>query len=380
MTENLVVTTTSGDSAVVSPIVLREGERRRLVFIPLLVNNIHDATACVKGTFVYQVKKQADEWEDVQTISLSTLKAGDQFKLELSSGEMIELFTRVHQLYDHVNINGVRPGTEVLVPFDSDSSAEDVRRLLEDLPEGVSTDAVLGWLNSRGRNEVVEALRDVDPEKLDTISAAVGIARLKQFVSDARANLSNSDEDFWQDLFERNSWVLAQVYSYPVVIIRGQTYMGGKNIAGRDGNVADFLYKNDLTDNALIVEIKTPTEALTSRLPYRNNAHSPTKELAGSVQQVLQNLYTLRRSYAGLVNEEEPEFRIFSPRCLVVIGNLDIEAGVDRRRSFEIFRNNQRDVDIVTFDELIAKAQTLLSLFQANGGVVEPEPATDEGW
>jgi len=380
VTENLVVTTTSSGSAVVSPIVLRTSERRRLVFIPLLVNNVHDATACVKGTFVYQVKKQADEWEDVQKISLTTLKSGDQFKLEISSGEMLELFTRVHQLYQHVNINGVRPGTEVLVPFDSGSSAEDVRSLLEALPEGVSIDAVLGWLNSRGRDEVADALRDMDPEKLDTISAAVGIARLKRFVSDARANLSNSDENFWQNLFEQNSWVLGQAYSYPVVIIRGQTYMGGKNIAGREGNIADFLYKNNLTDNAMIVEIKTPTEGLTSRLPYRNNAHSPTKELAGSVQQVLQNLYTLRRNYTGLISEEEPEFRIFSPRCLVVIGNLGAEAGVDRRRSFEIFRNNQRDVDIVTFDELIAKAETLLSLFQADDSAVEAASAADESW
>jgi len=53
-------------------------------------------------------------------------------------------------------------------------------------------------------------------------------------------------------------------------------------------------------------------------------------------------------------------FNIFGTRALLVLGTMPQEA--DRIRSFEIYRNAQRGIEIVTFDELIAKAQLLLDI------------------
>lgn len=52
---------TSSKTATVSPVVLRLGERVRLVFLPLLIDNPNDERHCVKGTFVYQKKLQTQE-------------------------------------------------------------------------------------------------------------------------------------------------------------------------------------------------------------------------------------------------------------------------------------------------------------------------------
>lgn len=57
----------------------------------------------------------------------------------------------------------------------------------------------------------------------------------------------------------------------------------------------------------------------------------------------------------------------FSPRTVVLAGDLerqDIDG--DRRRGFELFRNALGGVEVVTFDELAAKAEALLELFGAS--------------
>ena len=55
---------------------------------------------------------------------------------------------------------------------------------------------------------------------------------------------------------------------------------------------------------------------------------------------------------------------MFNPRCIVIIGNAEKElSSVSKRRSFELFRANLKDVEIVTYDELFKKAETLATLF-----------------
>lgn len=55
---------------------------------------------------------------------------------------------------------------------------------------------------------------------------------------------------------------------------------------------------------------------------------------------------------------------IFNPRCVVVIGNAAEELDSDiKRKSFELFRTSLKDIEIVTYDELFKKAESLASLF-----------------
>jgi hypothetical protein len=196
------------------------------------------------------------------------------------------------------------------------------------------------------------------------LAVATGLSRLRTFVAEAEDLLDSSDEKVWQDLLGRNTWAIGQIYSCPVVILQQEAYLGGKSVENRGGNIADFLYRNQVTDNALIVEIKTPATALTGVRTYRNNAFACSAELAGAVQQMLQDLYSLRSDYSSLHGDRDPDFRIFSPRLLLVIGSIARERDIDRVRSFELFRNGLREVDVVTFDELVDKACQMLKIFE----------------
>jgi branched-subunit amino acid aminotransferase/4-amino-4-deoxychorismate lyase len=85
----------------------------RLVFKSELVNSVHDGRHAVKGTFAYQRKRKADEWEDVSALPLSKLKGGEGVRLEVRTEEVFKLVTAVEMLYEAHRAGGVPKGKSV---------------------------------------------------------------------------------------------------------------------------------------------------------------------------------------------------------------------------------------------------------------------------
>ncbi|MGH2952327.1 MAG: Shedu immune nuclease family protein, partial [Solirubrobacterales bacterium] len=318
-----------------------------------------------------QTRTKSEDWQDVKTVPLNRLKAGEGVYLELKSEEILHLHRCLAALYEEASHAGVEIGTKRLIPVNQSRETRTLLQTLDELHDKESLTAVLRWLAGQDAQEVADILNDHEISIVEHLSAMTGVARLKNFLRIAEENIQNGDEKFWQKLIVDNSWALSQLVSSPIVIVRREAYLGGKSIHGRGGNVADFLYRNSITDNATIVEIKTPLTDLTGAVEYRNNAYAPSPELAGAVQQVLQDLYSLRDSYSSLRGDKDPDFRIFSPRLLLVVGSLRRLKDVDKVRSFELFRKSIPDIDIVTFDELIEKARTLVSMFSGQVRVAD---------
>jgi hypothetical protein len=352
------VVSTSLNSAEVTPIVLRQTDTVRLVFKPTLVNNDQLPAASVHGLFCYQRKRRADEWTDVSAISLSALHAGEGVKLDIKSSELLKLHRGLDTLYTTVARDGVPTGVHTYIRADEGTVLADIAEMLDSGGADTVLQAFTQWLRESESGLTVR-LRNVDGQTLVNFDAAVGAARLQQFVDEATANADNADEPFWQSLLRREPWVISQLYACPFVIIQDQAYVGGKSIQNRGGSIVDYMYTNALTENSLIVEIKTPATRLLTQYEYRNGVYGPSKELGGATQQLLHARQTLQEEYLALVrNTRRPGFNIFATRALLIVGSMpqdDI-----RRRSFEIYRNAQRGIEIVTFDEMIHKAKLLL--------------------
>jgi hypothetical protein len=94
--------------------------------------------------------------------------------------------------------------------------------------------------------------------------------------------------------------------------------------------------------------------------PYRGQeVFGPTSELSGAVTQVLyqqselrQRWFTHERDTPGLKGTGADVIK-----CVVIAGRMPEEPV--KLRSFEVFRNACKDVDIVTFDELLKKLEFL---------------------
>ena len=143
---------------------------------------------------------------------------------------------------------------------------------------------------------------------LSALNVALNIENLRRVKEQMSQNMGNDGEaDFWQAFFTQNAWILAQLFHSPVMFYDNQRYVGGKRMSNQGGQYTDFVYKNDITDNIAIIEIKSPMKPLLGR-DYRQT-YTLSDELGGGVNQLLGQRQTLYRSYANLLAESEERFR-----------------------------------------------------------------------
>lgn len=353
---------TSRVTAEADPIVLREGERARLVFRPLLVDNAKSPEASVRGSFVYQRKGKEEVWEDWKEETLTTLKKGEGIELALHSGEVLGLFKGLSDLYAVHAAHGIPRGERTFV------SAEDslvaLTRLSDDeLAEvrALGTDALnrlLVWAVAEPNlPAVVQKLEALRPEVLSCLSLVAGVRLLKEAVALWESERENASEEFWHQTLLEHFHLLERVFPFPVLLVKDKAYVGGKTLENTGGKVVDFLIRNGLTHNAVLVEIKTPCTALLGS-QYRSGVHAPGSEVAGAVVQVLEYRRLFVANVTDLTRESGVSVEGCDPPCVVIAGNASQELdSPDKRRSFELFRQQLASVDVLTFDELFEKAR-----------------------
>jgi hypothetical protein len=347
--DSIITKSTSRNSAVASDIVLRETKTTRLIFSPVIVENHHDKKACVRGHFIFQRKKVGKRWEDYNCFPLHQLKAGEQVKLELKSGEVLKLINEFQKLRKVFKQHGIALGE---AKFNiTQENLEDVLLKLSQL---------------KNKESILQAFKRIKPEDLENLTSVIGVGKLRKAVEFWKNNKNKDDEEFWQKYFKANPWIISQVFSYSTVLFQDKAYVGGKRIDDKGGNIIDFIYQNDLTKNTALVEIKTPAKKLVSGL-YRgqakNSIYSITNELTGAINQILNYKEELQKQYFNLAKNSEREFDVFNPKSIVIIGSVELEKLKNGKlKSFELFRHSNKDVEIITYDELFSKIKILLSL------------------
>lgn len=149
-------------------------------------------------------------------------------------------------------------------------------------------------------------------------------------------------------------------FSVPVLLVEGQAHVGGKKLTGTGEKITDFLFTNQLTDNIAVLEIKTANIALLSKKEYRGGVFGPSSDLAAAVTQVLDQVNQLQSDIFRLkVLNPQHRMESYGIRGVLVAGMVPDAA---RKRSFELYRNALTGVSVITFDELLARLQSLRTL------------------
>lgn len=347
--DSFTTKSTSRNSAIASDILLRETETTRLIFRPVIVENPHNKNACVRGHFIFQKKKISGNWEDYNDFSLSKLKDGEWVKLELKAGEvhsLIDEFQKLKKAYEQYGI--------VLGEAKFEVTQGNLESVLLQLSQFENKDVIL------------QTLEKIKPDDLQNLNSIIGVGKFKNAVNFWKSNKNKDDEAFWQNFFKENSWIISQIFSYSAVLFQDKAYVGGKGIDNKGGNVIDFIYQNGLTKNTALIDIKTPAKKLVSSL-YRgqekNGVYSISNELSGAINQILNYKEELQKQFYELTKNNEREFNVFNPKSIIIIGSLELEKLENGKlKSFELFRHSNKDVDIITYDELFNKIETFLSL------------------
>lgn len=374
--EKVEVHSTSNQSAVCSDIIIRETDLVRLVFRPEIVNNPHDPAAAIKGRFLYQRKAKKDGWEPFKTIPLSSIKQGEGYQLEIKSGELLPLLHQLAALYRFHEIEGIPQGRIELVKIEQQFAH--LLRLSDAELNGFFTanpsDAltalrrVLGWLV--GNPSAAQRFAE-ESVPLPELNALVGLTNLRALKSIWRDNADNGDEQFWQQTFSEHSFVLSQLLAYPVVVIRGKAYVGGKRADNAHGNLADFLGRVNSSGAAVLTEIKTPNTPLLAR-EYRQDVFPPSFDVIGAVSQVLDYRETLMLDMHSVFQGQGFDITPCEPKCVVIAGSAQRDLiAENKKRSFERFRERLTGVTLLTFDEVFDRVSALISLLEDTG----PAPA-----
>lgn len=358
MNQTIKTYSTSLNTTQVSPIILRSNNITRLVFHPLLIDeNKKNPEAQLKGCFVFQRKGIKDNWEDIKEETLSSLKKGEGYTLELSSEEFLKLINESKKIQELYKKYGY-------------SHFERVFTVTEGNVEGV----FLQIADPQNSKWVIENLKHLENINFENLNNIIGVAKIENILEEWERNKNNSDEKFWQDFLHTNFWILQQVFSYPIVLLQGETYVGGKNSKGRNGKggvVTDFLGQDQTTNSLAVIEIKTPCSKLIGGI-YRGDKHSSNTnesysidgELSGAIVQLQNQINTAITNFKNTLEEDfrEEQLNHICPHGILIIGCID-NLTLEEKKSLFLFRKTIKDITIITFDEMFKKINLLKKVF-----------------
>lgn len=276
------------------------------------------------------------------------LNYGDYFKIDIATEELAKLKNEIDS-FENLTKNSNLPKGSSFYQINE----ENTKNILEQLAE------------DKNKELVLNKLKELSKINIETLDNLINLSRLKEIIEIWDKNTENPNETFWQDLFEKNSWIFSQLFYFSAVLFNEKTYLGGKGFENKGGKLPDLVYKNNLTKNMCIIEIKTPISNLTGK-SYRgkdthNEIYSSSDELSGAINQLSEYK---QQAYLNFISNkhysENKDIELYNPKCLLIIGKISSLNNESQIRSFELFRNNLRDIEVITYDELFDKLKNLI--------------------
>jgi hypothetical protein len=360
----------------VSDRILSESMMTRKVLRAELVDNPNNPNAAVRIAIIHQRKKKEDEWQDVPAEPLTRLKAGEQAKMSFTTSETLRLFEELQALSKIYSEKGILWGTKkVIVGIDTE--------VLKLSPERKKV--IQALLDQNHSNEVWEEI----VEKQPNLATKLGLARLQCERAKALAEFDtslrdNRNEGYWQQFFERNTWIFGYGLRYQFLhTIQPQPHYGGSAVTGKGGERGDYLTASSGAMRfTVLVEIKKPTTELLCNKEYRNGVLAPSDELAGAISQLQINCRKWELEGAGLEQNVEilRDVNIYtiSPKGILVVGSTHQLVDNDRRNSFELLRRNTINPEVLTFDELHQRAQYIVQQSSPEAPIQTPTQPDDD--
>jgi len=214
-----------------------------------------------------------------------------------------------------------------------------------------------------GARSIVES----SPQKLARLQRDIELVNLDQLlVAFGDALGAGHPEPWWQRFFEENVFLLQLIFGGPTVFVDSQVPIGEGDNSTKGKKIADYFFKNVMTSNAALVEIKKPSTRLLGRREYRKGVYGVDAEIGKAATQVLDQALQLARSEAATrTRTSETSWVVSAPRCFVVAGRASELDSPDKQKSFELFREHLAGVRLVTFDEIFEQLRTLREFLSA---------------
>ncbi|MFD3506745.1 Shedu immune nuclease family protein [Nocardia sp. NPDC058666] len=228
-----------------------------------------------------------------------------------------------------------------------------------------------------------------DVEAADVVGLArrrAQVDRFRKLLTDDVAFRAEMDalpgsgkEKVWQQFFEQNPWILGTSLATQLLTSWNdkllEQVVAGYSIVDVGKRTDALLRTSGRIRSMAFVEFKTHTTDLLAPKPYRSGVWKPSSELTGAVAQAQVTAHRASREIQERLQSKDVDggdipgdwTYMFRPKSYVVVGQLGqfvVDSGghhEQKIRSFELYRRELSTPEVVTFDELLAKAEWMVA-------------------
>jgi len=340
------------------PIILEQTTTTRRCFYGELASN-NDGDWDLRGTILVERKGQ-NGWHPQTGDLLSKLKGGDIAKLELRREHVKNFIVGLQVLADAAKLEGIDlRGTELVVGKKDEvvQVGPEHKTIIDDL------------IRSNHGADFWDALSSVRPDLASQLADAELLKRRKATVAVFEKELESQTwtEPEWERFFEANQWIFGLGLRFQFLsVLQNQANYGGAGFDRTGEQKGEFLMHTEAEERfTVLVEIKRPQTRFFQERPYRSGVPGFNSDFVNAISQVQVNTHTWETEGSKRPRDSEQlaqaHIRTISPRSLLVCGHTgELSDNHDKREAFELLRCNLRVPEIVTFDELFARAKFIV--------------------
>ncbi|MBP0618267.1 Shedu immune nuclease family protein [Jiella mangrovi] len=191
-----------------------------------------------------------------------------------------------------------------------------------------------------------------------------------QIIAYAKENGIREDqpEKAWQHFFEKNTWIFGFGLDFRFFsILQREAAVGRTGVSGDGSAFVDFLGK--INKFTVLVELKLPTTPLMNNFKAATNSYSLSTACIRAHSQILAQKADWQIKSEDIrfdKNGDYADFRAVDPKVILIIGSNDgligkteAETGLIRK-TFEMYRRDSRNVEIITYSEMLERDQFLV--------------------
>lgn len=309
--------------------------------------------------------KEEDDIEGIQFIKLVSDKEKESIKLSKFNLAQIKAFL---SFICEIDLKGL---TEKRLKLSDEQELD-----------GATIKTLKTLLSKQGGSEIIETLINegiiTSKDIVNTSYRKRGLQIFKNLIDDANywkvyafenKISAKKEEKVWQFFLEKNEWIFGYGLDYRFqTILQREVHISDVGLDGSNTVIADYLLGDKLFTT--FIEIKKPSTFLFDKNKNRSNAWSLSVDLINSVSQILE------QKASGLIKLEKNQYdsggqliqqKAYDSKVVLIIGHwreletslTDLEKEI-KKKTFELFRRDSRNVEIITYDELYDRARFIV--------------------
>lgn len=344
----------AGISDVEQYFVLSEEPMSRLVFQAQIHNK------GIRGKIIRQRRESAnDSWIPDKAIPIKKVELNEFINIEMKTEAISKFYTAISKLSGILKSKGIEYGENEYTVVDPDSV------VITDENKAIYIRKII----DAGYNENIwHDLAESNPSLVTKLSYARIFSERKKVLEEFSISLeSEQNESYWQNFFKLNSWIFGYGLKYQFLnLITDQPSYSGAAYDRSGEQKGDYLMNSEAEKRfTLLVEIKKPQTNLVLSEKYRNGAWKLGEELLWATSQTQINCLSWFKdgsTHDRAKDELETHANIFTyqPKGILVIGHTKQLDNRDKIQTFQAYRSNLQNPEIITFDELYERAKFIV--------------------